>query len=169
MKGFPDAAFLGVLCIYSASVKKINQNPLRYWRKHRNLFGGCCWNLPKKAGQSQIVVHWLWPSPNFEVIAVDADSVNLAYIRKSLEKNALWGNAAVRLINNAVRFVKSWKPFLPAFLSISFRFLAITYLHKNQQAWILSGEPGYVCKSHCGKCKLLHRIRENRILWLLLF
>ena len=41
------------------------------------------------------------------MIAVDADSVNLAYIRKSLEKNALWGNAAVRLINNAVRFVKS--------------------------------------------------------------
>lgn len=131
MKGFPDAAFLGVLCIYSASVKKINQNPLRYWRKHRNLFGGCCWNLPKKAGESQIVVHWLWPSPNFEVIAVDADSVNLAYIRKSLEKNALWGNAAVRLINNAVRFVKSWNPFLSAVLSISFRFLAITYLHKN--------------------------------------
>ena len=111
--------------------KEKNWNLLRYWGKHRNLLGGRCWNLPKKAGQSQIVVHWLWPSPKFEVIAVDADSVNLAYIRKSLEKNALWGSTAVRLINNAVRFVKSWKPFLPAVLSISFRFLAITYLHKS--------------------------------------
>ena len=64
------------------------------------------------------------------MIAVDADSVNLAYIRKSLEKNAFWGSTAVRLINNAVRFVKSGKPFLPAVLSISFRFLAITYLPK---------------------------------------
>ena len=41
-----------------------------------------------------------------QVIAVDADSVNLAYLRKSLERNALWENAAVRLINNAVRLVK---------------------------------------------------------------
>ena len=104
---------------------KKHHNFLRYWRKHRNLLGGRCWNLPKKTGQSQIVVHWLWPSPKFEVIAVDADSVNLAYIRKSLERNALCGNAAVRLINNAVRFVISWKPFLPAVSSISFRFLAI--------------------------------------------
>ena len=39
------------------------------------------------------------------MIAVDADSVNLAYIRKSLERNALWENGAVRLINNAVRLV----------------------------------------------------------------
>ena len=66
-----------------------------------------------------------------QVIAVDADSVNLAYLRKSLERNALWENAAVRLINNAVRFVKPRKPFLPAVLTISFRFLAITYSHKN--------------------------------------
>ena len=45
------------------------------------------------------------PYTRIQVIAVDADSVNLAYIRKSLEKNALWGNTSVRLIHNAVRFV----------------------------------------------------------------
>ena len=38
-----------------------------------------------------------------QVIAVDADTVNLAYIRRSLEKNLLWGNGDVRLIHNAVR------------------------------------------------------------------
>ena len=39
-----------------------------------------------------------------QVIAVDADAVNLAYIRRSLEKNFLWGNGGVRLIHNAVRY-----------------------------------------------------------------
>merc|ERR1719400_2701377 len=40
--------------------------------------------------------------PIRQVIAVDADAVNLAYIRKSLEKNLLWETGSVRLIHNAV-------------------------------------------------------------------
>ena len=39
------------------------------------------------------------------MIAVDADAVNLAYIRRSLEKNLLWGNGGVSLIHNAVRWL----------------------------------------------------------------
>ena len=50
------------------------------------------------------------PYTRIQVIAVDADSVNLAYIRKSLEKNALWENTPVRLIHNAVRFVNPKRP-----------------------------------------------------------
>ena len=42
---------------------------------------------------------------SFQVIAVDADAVNLAYIRKSLQKNLLWGNGGVSLIHNAVRWL----------------------------------------------------------------
>ena len=43
-------------------------------------------------------------STHLQVIAVDADAVNLAYIRRSLERNLLWGNGGVRLIHNAVRW-----------------------------------------------------------------
>ena len=66
------------------------------------------------------------PYTRIQVIAVDADSVNLAYIRKSLEKNALWGSTPVRLIHNAVRFVNPKRPtsfsctaHLKAFINIS--------------------------------------------------
>ena len=43
-------------------------------------------------------------SIHVQVVAVDADAVNLAYIRRSLEKNLLWGNGGVSLIHNAVRW-----------------------------------------------------------------
>ena len=38
-----------------------------------------------------------------QVFAVDPMAINLAYIKKSLQKNLLWDTERVRLINSAVR------------------------------------------------------------------
>ena len=44
-----------------------------------------------------------------QVFAVDPMAINLAYIKKSLEKNLLWDTERVRLINSAVRWIENTK------------------------------------------------------------
>ena len=47
---------------------------------------------------------WSLISADVQVIAVDSMAINLAYIKRSLEKNLLWDTEIVRLVHSAVRW-----------------------------------------------------------------
>ena len=93
-------------------IEKILFTPLhavRHWGQHWNLLAGSCWDPTNPRGYLAshhviaILPIYSFPFLAYQVIAVDADALNLAYIRRSLQKSFLWEKGAVRLICNAVR------------------------------------------------------------------
>ena len=54
------------------------------------------------SGSKTICEHFMI-SADAQVVAVDPMAINLAYIKRSLEKNLLWDNERVRLVHSAVR------------------------------------------------------------------